>query len=119
MLQQKWMYLMIDWNRIAVLRDEVGAEDFDEVVELFLDEVEEVITRLRSGVDFGSLEGDLHFLKGSALSLGFEAFSTLCQQGETRSAAGEAEAVDVAEILRSFDASKEVFIAELPSAFAA
>ena len=34
---------MIDWNRISTLRDEVGAEDFDEVVELFLDEVEEVI----------------------------------------------------------------------------
>lgn len=110
---------MIDWNRISVLRDEVGAEDFDEVVELFLDEVEEVIARLRSGVDLGSLEQDLHFLKGSALSLGFEAFSTLCQQGETISAAGAAESVDIDEILDSFDASKEVFMTELPTAFAA
>ena len=27
---------MIDWNRVLELRDEVGAEDFDEVVELSL-----------------------------------------------------------------------------------
>ena len=32
---------MIDWNRVAALREEVGAEDFDEVVELFLQEVDE------------------------------------------------------------------------------
>ena len=29
---------MIDWARVSELRDEVGAEDFDEVVELFLEE---------------------------------------------------------------------------------
>ena len=34
---------MIDWSRVNELRDEVGAEDFEEVVELFLEEVEEVI----------------------------------------------------------------------------
>ena len=110
---------MIDWNRISTLRDEVGAEDFDEVVELFLDEVEEVIERLRATPDPGTLEGDLHFLKGSALSLGFVDFSTLCQQGETRSAAGAAATVDLAEILDCYEASKKVFVAELPTAFAA
>ena len=30
---------MIDWQRVNELRDEVGAEDFEEVVDLFLEEV--------------------------------------------------------------------------------
>ena len=34
---------MIDWDRVSELRDEVGAEDFLEVVEMFLDEVNEEI----------------------------------------------------------------------------
>ena len=58
---------MIDWDRLKELRDEVGAEDFDEVVELFLDEVEGVMDRLRDSPDVDTLEEDLHFLKGSAL----------------------------------------------------
>lgn len=110
---------MIDWNRIAVLKEEVGAEDFDEVVELFLDEVEEVIQRLRDAPDLAALESDLHFLKGSALSLGFRAFSALCQDGESRSAAGSAGTVDVPAILECYDRSKQSFIAELPTALSA
>ena len=34
---------MIDWSRVEELRDKIGAEDFDEVVELFLSEVEDRI----------------------------------------------------------------------------
>lgn len=34
---------MIDWARIIELHDEIGADDFNEVVELFLSEVEERI----------------------------------------------------------------------------
>ena len=33
---------MIDWKRVRELRDEIGEEDFSEVVDLFLEEVEEV-----------------------------------------------------------------------------
>ena len=42
---------MIDWARVSELRDEVGAEDFDEVVELFLEEVDEAIAALRDLTD--------------------------------------------------------------------
>ena len=31
---------MIDWTRVSELRDEIGAEDFGDVVEIFLEEVE-------------------------------------------------------------------------------
>jgi len=105
---------MIQWSRVNELREEVGAEDFDEVVDLFLEEVEEVIGRLRRGSDPARLEQDLHFLKGSALSLGFSAFSDLCQNGERKSASGQAASVDVAEIVAGFDQSKSLFVAELP-----
>jgi len=105
---------MIDWSRVNELRDEVGADDFDEVVELFLSEVEEVLSRLRNGPVAAELEQDLHFLKGSALSLGFTSFSRLCQEGEHQSASGRAASVDVAEILRDFDTSKATFLSNLP-----
>lgn len=105
---------MIDWPRVKELKDEIGAEDFDEVVELFLEEVEEVIGKLRQG-DRSQLEQDLHFLKGSALNLGFADFSELCLVGERRSAEGDAQSVDLAEIVQKFEQSKQHFIAELPN----
>ena len=101
---------MIAWDRVHELRDEVGAEDFGEVVELFLEEVEEVITRLRVSPDIDKLEDDLHFLKGSALNLGFADFSALCQDGETRSASGDGSSVDVPQILQSYEQSKTRFM---------
>ena len=107
---------MIDWERVEELRDEIGAEDFGEVVELFLDEVEEVIARLRSGPELANLEADLHFLKGGALNLGFQTFSQLCQAGEAAAAAGKGETVDIAAILTSFEDSKGVFAQKLAAA---
>jgi HPt (histidine-containing phosphotransfer) domain-containing protein len=108
---------MIDWDRVTVLRDEVGADDFDEVVELFLEEVEEVTTRLSASLTKNSMEEDLHFLKGSALSFGFREFSELCQTGETLSAKGAACQVDLQRILASYTASKQQFLTKLPTAF--
>lgn len=110
---------MIHWSRVNELRDEVGAEDFDEVVELFLEEVEEVIERLRHDVNLAQLEQDLHFLKGSALSLGFAAFSILCQDGERKSANGQAASVDLKAIIKGFAHSKSQFVAQLPKMISA
>jgi len=110
---------MIDWERVNTLRDEVGAEDFDEVVELFLDEVEEVVARLHAAPDLDTLEEDLHFLKGSALGLGFSAFSALCQVGETLSANGKADTVDLPEILANYAESKRTFQTDMHGALAA
>ena len=109
---------MIDWQRVNVLREEVGAEDFDEVVDLFLEEVESVMERLRTTPEMSTLEEDLHFLKGSALSLGFASFSAHCQTGENLSAEGKPGTVDLAAILTSYDTSRQQFLAELPTALA-
>lgn len=109
---------MIDWERVNVLRDEVGPDDFEEVIELFLEEVEEVIGKLRTAPDPTNLEEDLHFLKGSAMSLGFTAFADLCQLGETLSAQGQSDQVDVPPIVASFDNSKRLFLEEMPTSLA-
>ncbi|WP_415922414.1 Hpt domain-containing protein [Tateyamaria sp. SN6-1] len=100
---------MIDWQRVSDLREEIGAEDFGEIVPLFLDEVAGVTDSLRAGPDLSRLGEDLHFLKGSALNLGFVAFSALCDAGEKAAAAGQSDAVNVTEILDCFDASKAAF----------
>ena len=104
---------MIDWDRIAELKEEVGADDFGEIVEIFLEEVEEGIAALRDGAPEGELESRLHFLEGRALNLGFADFSTLCQQGETTAAQGDYAQIDLPPILSSYDQSKAQFMASL------
>lgn len=110
---------MIDWKRVVDLRNEIGVEDFDEVVPLFLDEVGGIVDALRAGPDLLQLEENLHFLKGSALNLGFAAFSDLCSAGEKAAAQGLADTVDVAAILACFDASKLQFEQGLAQGIAA
>ncbi len=110
---------MIDWARVTQLRDEIGAEDFAEVVELFLEEVDDAMFRLKAGSDLAQLEQDLHFLKGSALNLGFSAFSELCQMGERMAASGQAAEVDMQAIFKAYDASRDCFVTEMPEKLAA
>lgn len=99
---------MIDWGRVDALRSEIGADDFAEVVVLFLDETDEVIARLPSCTSAKALEAALHFLKGSALNLGFADLAQLCQDGERRAAAGDAT-VDTGPVIASYGASKTTF----------
>ncbi len=100
---------MIHWPRVRQLRDEVGADEFDEVVEIFLDEVQEVIARLHADTARKDLEQNLHFLKGSALSLGFEVFSKLCQDGERLAAQGQGGTVDIPNTVQIFHDSVTEF----------
>ena len=93
---------MIDWTRVCELRDEIGEEDFAEVVDLFLDEVEGVLDALVPGN--GDLESQMHFLKGSALNLGFRAFSALCEEGES-----QPNSIDINKIKEVYTASRTEF----------
>ena len=101
---------MIDWGRVATLRDEVGAEDFDEVVELFLEEVDTAIGGLKNAAPPSDLGEKLHFLKGSAMSLGFTEFSSLCQNGETISSKDPSAVIDIDGIMASYRKSRRVFL---------
>jgi len=110
---------MIDWERITELRDEVGAEDFEEVVELFLEEVDATIDPLRNTDSLTDAEAVTHFLKGSAMNLGFAHFSELCCAAEASAAAGRAGDIDFPALVAAYDASKTVFLAELQTRLAA
>ncbi len=101
---------MIDWMRVDELRHEIGDDGFAEVVDLFLDEVEEVVERLPASAAEGRLEGDLHFLKGSAWNLGFRDFGALCQDGERKAAAGYGGDVDCGLITARYFSAREVFL---------
>ncbi|WP_370513080.1 Hpt domain-containing protein [Oceaniovalibus sp. ACAM 378] len=105
--------MMIAWGRITQLRSEIGEDDFSEVVALFLEEVDGVIDRLRITSDPATMAADLHFLKGSALNLGFAAFADLCEQGEALAETGRADQVPVADVIRCYDASRTEFLAGL------
>ena len=101
---------MIDWTRVRELKDEIGEEDFAEVAEMFIGEVEEVIDRLKTAPDPARYEEDLHFIKSSALNLGFSDLSALCQNGERLAASGDSASVDLAPVFASYAASKTAFL---------
>lgn len=109
---------MIDWARVIELRDEIGAEDFEEVVELFLSEVEERLETLSNDKGVKELSEDFHFLKGSALNLGFDHVARLCHESEKQADAGGI-VDDVAAVKNAYDASKAEFFAKLGSTLAA
>lgn len=111
---------MIDWQRVAELRDEIGATDFDEVVELFLTEVERALDGLpEASDDARALEEQMHFLKGSALNLGFSALAMICGAGEQAAASGDTGAIDVDAVNKTYTDSKALFLSELPKRVAA
>lgn len=110
---------MIDWRKVSELNRDIGPEDFSEVVELFLEEVDEVIAEIGKGVDEEKLEAKLHFLKGSALNLGFDVFSRLCAEGEASAAAGRYDAIDLPKIVACYEQSKQEFAAEVDARLAA
>ena len=61
----------------------------------------------------------MHFLKGSAVSLGFATFSAMCSDGETKAAAGDGVSVDVPAILDCYEQSKQLFLTGLSRGLAA
>ncbi|KEJ90666.1 Hpt domain-containing protein [Sulfitobacter donghicola] len=104
---------MIDWLKINSLRDEIGKDDFPEVVEIFIEEVAEMISGLPPKGSRDTLGADLHALKGSALNLGFADFANLCQIGETRAANGDAAGIELEPILKCYEESKNAFLSGL------
>ncbi len=100
---------MIDWSRVEELKDEVGQEDFVEVAEMFLEEVDEVVARLQTSPNPDSLKDDMHFLKGSALNLGFAEMGVFCQKSEQAATTGDLDSINIAELVKIYSASKEIF----------
>jgi len=105
---------MIDWPQIDELRQEMG-DAFPDLARLFLAEVASVVDRLRAPTTVPTLEADLHFLKGAALSFGFTELARQCGHGEALAATGRADLVDLTMILDCYDQSRAMFVSGLPA----
>ena len=98
---------MIAWERVEELREDIGAEDFNEVLELFMDEVKVLLDELRTDPSPRDLEERMHFLKGSAFNIGFSAMGDLCRDAEVAAASGHPDPRALSQISRCFEASRE------------
>lgn len=100
---------MIDWERICELHEEVGDDEFQLILELFLDEVEAALMRLTNRTA-ARMATDLHFLKGCAWNLGFRGFGKLCEEGERMVASGRGPEVNVTAMIDCYAISKQSLV---------
>jgi HPt (histidine-containing phosphotransfer) domain-containing protein len=100
---------MIDWSKAKELREEIGEEDFGEIVEVFLDEVEQELESLDAS-SAEALEKSMHFLKGSALNLGFSTLAEDCAESEVLARSRELQKIDIAQIRSVYAESKREFL---------
>ena len=108
---------VIDWKRLAELRDEVGVDDFNEIIALFLEEVDGVIDLFRGGQGFEELDTYLHFLKGSARHIGFCEFEALCQLGEILLSQSRQDQIDITELISGYEETRQAFLAQTSQIF--
>ena len=116
---------MIAWDMVQALRDDVGEAEFGEVVALFLEETRRTLDDLASAVRrlpaagdvdpelVAQIDGQIHALRGSVLTMGFSATAEACRLGEGRSARREDAARAVDRIAISFAESRDAFLAGL------
>lgn len=98
---------MIDWSRVDELRNDLGAEDFEEITALFLEEVEGRLDCLKSGKSEGPAD-DFHFVKGSAANLGFASLRQACETAEQSQ-----DFNDVPALLDVYEKSKAAFLEKI------
>ena len=98
---------MIDWDRIGELRAEIGDDDFAEVLDLFFEDVDDAVARLRSATGQGPLAEALHFLKGSAENIGLSEVSALCRQEEAKLANSGDPSPDIEAIVVALAAARD------------
>lgn len=79
---------MIDWEHVKALKSDMG-DAFAEVVEVFLQEVDEALRGYDPSADDATKAATMHFLKGAALNLGFTRFAGLCASAEQAATAGK------------------------------
>lgn len=96
---------MINWDRIRELRDEVGEDELGEVIELFCEEVEEVLGLLEQTAR-EDLPSRLHFLKGSMMNIGLDKVSAICRSEESRLKAHSSAQPNFAAIRSAYEHAK-------------
>lgn len=101
---------MIDWGRIRDLRHDVGAGNFTEILDLFLQEADDLLRQLAQADDSAAQGDILHCLRGSALSLGFCDLVRLCSDPAIIAGAGPP---DAAELRAAFKRERDALHAGL------
>ncbi len=103
---------MIDWDRVRQLYDEIGADEFGPLIELFLDEIEATSMRLDMSSADALMRG-MHAMLGNALNMGFDDLARLCGEGERLATAGRPQAVDLDAVRQCYARSKQLFMRDL------
>jgi HPt (histidine-containing phosphotransfer) domain-containing protein len=103
---------MIDWERVQELQDEIGPEHMQEVIELFVTEVEEQLAGLNHTLDIVDLGKAIHFLKGCSLNIGFRVVAKLCRQLEEEAAEGTLDLENIQNLEAAFQKSRFSFEAD-------
>jgi histidine phosphotransfer protein HptB len=103
---------MIDRARLTELKQEIGEEDFADVAEIFLEEMDEILTALCAD-PVAITPAAFHGLRGSATNLGFSGFAAACIDAEKRCQYGES--IDMAPLVALFQASVVAAGDDLPA----
>jgi HPt (histidine-containing phosphotransfer) domain-containing protein len=103
---------MINWAQVDELKSDM-ADAFDEIVEVFLQEVDEGVDKLNGTKPVSTMAADLHFLKGAALNLGFADFAALCSVGEASANNGKSDQVDLDALRACYRKSRLEFVTGL------
>lgn len=109
---------MIDWNHLHAMREEIGADDFEDVLNLFLDECAQAVAELSSEGSIETIAAQLHFIKGSAMNLGFAALSAHCALAEHSIGSGLVRPEDLEMARTVFGSSRNHLCAEKDERFA-
>lgn len=75
---------MINWKRVSELFEDFGEDGFAEVAEVFVTEARESLEKLEAADTHDAMRAEFHFLKGAAMTLGFDAIAEICADGEHR-----------------------------------
>ena len=97
---------MISKERLDELRSEVGDDDFEEIIALFIADSDSLLARLRDTSEPAEAEDLLHTLKGSALNLGFDEVARLCREGQGGAAGSPSWAAKFCHLLDVYERSK-------------
>ncbi|MBY6201654.1 Hpt domain-containing protein [Maritalea mobilis] len=105
---------LIDWGRLATLREDIGPESFDDIAMMFVTEIQDTLDRFTPGSETAA---DFHFLKGSAANMGLLAMVEACARAEETCDAGFT--ADIEDVKAVFLQSLAELETRMPSQIAA
>jgi HPt (histidine-containing phosphotransfer) domain-containing protein len=104
---------MIDWERVRILHEDLGEEGFAAVVALYFEETDAAFDRLAAAPTARETEQAFHFLRSSALNMGFARLADICARAERQAAAGNATGEDAEAARTAYAAARTEFLADL------